>query len=163
MIPTTSNKGKFLISFLLFTFTTVICCQALSGQGRNPLLDNLEKRIKEYYMYEKNKEWDSTYLYRTPLFRKSVPFGVYKDIMSRDNQGWTLLGTEIVNIKVEDNFVYVEIRFIEEYPKGYLPSFLKKRIMEIKEITLWEEIDGEWYARNPGGRGHLSLNVDLVR
>ena len=154
------NKVKILILSCMF----FLIHSALIAQIGNPVSHALEEQIKNYYEYEKKKDWDNTYLYRTPLFRKSVPLKTYKGIMSKDSNGWELLDIQIKSIVMEDHLATVKIDFTEKFPKEgfFLPKFLKAKTIAVAEVTLWEQINGKWYVRNPGGRNHLSLNVDLV-
>jgi hypothetical protein len=151
--------------------------------GRFP---GLEERIAEYYVLETKRQWADAYAIRVPAFRSSVPKATYVSGMERDAKDWTLKSVKILYALPERDLVRVKIRFKEVAPKGYFriptpekfpglseseqamvvktDANLKDRTIEIttSDWSVWQNIDGIWYAWETGTRGHLSLNTRLV-
>ena len=166
------QKGKWLFrvcacgglvtsisSLLIFIFSS--SPYVYSEQASN-LQNDLRHSVIQYYNFERIKNWKSTYSFRTHAFRTSVSFENYKRIMDRDTEGWELIKFHIKSLEVKDNSGSAEIVFYETMTqKSYLGHTIKK-VVKICEVTTWELINNAWYARAPGVRYHLSLNVDLV-
>ena len=121
----------------------------------------LRNHLNKYYEREKSGDWELAYKYRTPSFRKSVPFKTYKNIMERVSMGWQLIRIDVKTIRIEGNSAFIEVVFYEKCPEGFFPKFVKKKGIKMRELTHWEKINGRWYVRDPGTRDHLSLNIDL--
>lgn len=118
-------------------------------------------RLNEYYKSETNCNWELTYSLRTPLYRKSVPFKVYRKQMVHDNKGWKLLIYSIVKSKIKGEYAAFKIEFIERVPDDYFPNNIEKSI-KLNQVSTWEYINGNWFCRNACSRTHLSMNGDLV-
>jgi hypothetical protein len=126
----------------------------------------LSERVNTYYALEMKKSWEETYLYRIPIFRQSVTRQSYIDLMHRDSEGWELKSFRPDYVVREGGRVRVNILFTEKAPKGrFVPGHGpadEQIVVEIYEATVWEKINGAWYAWATGSRGHFSLNESLV-
>lgn len=71
------------------------------------------------------------------------------------------------------NRVKARIQFIETAPHSFLPQNLpielQKKLENMEDLkfemddwSVWENIDGSWYAWETGSRVHLPLNEALV-
>lgn len=151
--------------------------------GRFP---GLEARVTEYYALEAKQQWADTYRIRAPAFRNTVPKTGYIPAMEEDAKGWKLNSVKILYAISDNNLVRVKIQFSEMAPKGYyripvpenfpglseserekinkLDSNLKDKAMEstISDWSVWQNIDGVWYAWDAGTRSHMSQNAGLV-
>jgi hypothetical protein len=137
--------------------TALILCLALINWSctDNPH-SKLTKRIKEYYNFEQDNNWEKTYFFRTPSFQGSVPKEMYIKGMKKFMEGWTLQEYEIekVSYNSQNTLAKVKIRFKERH------AF--KGISIITQPTTWKMLDGVWYGRDVGDRQHLPLNSSLV-
>lgn len=122
---------------------------------------NLIENIHEYYDFEKVGDWERTYSFRTPLYRKSVAVDLYREKMMRDNAGWKLIAFKNIEKAVKGTYAAFKIEFIEQVPDGYFPNNISESIKLI-ELSTWEKIDGIWFCRDACSRTHLSMNGDLV-
>lgn len=131
--------------------------------GNNSEAGKLIKTINEYYNLEKDELWDKTYEYRTPLFRKVVSKDLYIKEMKEDNQGWHLVGFEIVSLSIENNRAVAKV-FREISPRGIKILWItRKSNIKCAEDTEWIKYDDTWFALDPAGRTHLNLNTELVK
>jgi len=121
----------------------------------------LQDRVTNYYNLEKERDWDKTYPYRTPLYRKSINFKLYKRKMDENIKGWKLIEFNILKIIVKKNYAALKIAFVEKVPQGYFPNNVYNAI-KITQISTWEKIDNIWYIRDACSRTHLTLNGDLA-
>ena len=83
------NNRLQIISFILVILFTA-CGGVYAGRHSTPdknLLDHLNK----YYKLEMTNNWERTYSFRTPLYQGSVPFKLYREEMTNDNDGWKLM------------------------------------------------------------------------
>lgn len=141
-----------LVAFFLFCFinTNAKCADHV-----------LQDRVTNYYNLEKENNWEKTYQYRTPLYRKSINIKLYKRKMEENNKGWKLIEFRIIESITKDNYAALKMEFVEKVPKGYFP-FNAYNGIKIMQVSTWEQIDNIWYCRNAGTRTHLPLNGDLV-
>ena len=152
------NIYNYLAIILSFVLLLCIDCKSTSSVAS---YGELISRLQGYYDYEKRFDWNNTYRFRTPLFRKSVNLKMYKNKMLKDNAGWKIIGYNRVNVYIKGNYAAITIKFIEKVPEEYLPSILSDRI-ELEQLSTWEKIDGQWFVRDACSRTHLDLNSDLV-
>lgn len=131
------------------------------NEYKNAVDSALIERVCMYYNLEKESDWEKTYLYRTPLYRKSINFDFYKRKMTENNAGWQLLEFKIVESIVKKNYATIEIDFIEKVPQGYFPLNLYNTT-KITQLSTWEKIGDIWYCRDACSRTHLILNGDIV-
>jgi hypothetical protein len=106
--------------------------------------------------------------------------------MEKDARDWVLQSVNVVYVIPEKNRVKVAIQFKEVAPKGYfripkpdefsglsesersevarVDATYKDKAIEITytDWSIWENIDGVWYAWETGTRGHLSMNTGPV-
>lgn len=164
------NKYKWKHWLYISVATTVLILSAgLSNANTNSRTDSsvnevdskLQNRVHEYYNLEKKGHWEKTYFYRTPLYRRSIHFNLYKKKMEEDNKGWKLMEFKIVESFIKQNHAAFKIEFIEKVPEGYLPLKLHNKT-KITQLSTWERIDGTWYCRDACSRTHLTMNGDLV-
>lgn len=156
-------------SYVLVMAAVVILSVCFCNADTNSRSDSTVKRIDsklqnqvlKYYNFEKECNWEKTYSYRTPLYRKSIGLDLYKRTMEEDNYGWKLVEFKIVESFVEQNHAIFKIEFIEKVPEDYFPLNLRNKI-KITELSTWEKIDDIWYCRDACSRTHLSMNGDLV-
>ena len=87
MIAIYREINLFILILLLFFVFQHGRANANSGLSDE---QKLIEKIQEYYDFEKAGDWERTYSFRTPLYRKSVPVELYKGKMVRDNAGWKL-------------------------------------------------------------------------
>ena len=127
----------------------------------NSINQNLLDRLTKYYNAEINSNWESTYSFRTPLYRKGVPFKLYRKKMIHDNEGWKLINLKILKSKIEGDYAVFKIDFIEQIPDGYFPNDEEKTII-LAQVSTWERIHGVWFCRDACDRTHLSMNGDLA-
>jgi hypothetical protein len=143
-----------------------VCLSNANTNGRieshaNGIDSSLQNRLGDYYDLEKEGNWEKTYFYRTPLYRKSINFELYKRKMEEDNKGWKLLEFKIVQSFMKQNHATFRIEFIERVPKGYFPLNLHHKT-KITQVSTWEKINDTWYCRDACSRTHLTMNGDLV-
>ena len=164
------NKHKWKVwLYDLVAATVVILSLCLSDANANASTDShvnridstLLNRIGDYYNLEKEGNWGKAYFYRTPLYRKSINFDLYKKKMEEDNKGWKLMEFKIVESFIKQNYATFKIEFIERVPEGYFPFNLYHK-SKITQLSTWEKIDGTWYCRDACSRTHLTMNGDLV-
>jgi hypothetical protein len=125
----------------------------------------LAERVNAYYNSEMNKHWNETYQYRPPAFQQSVPKQKYVVEMTKDSEGWELKSARVKYAVQDGKRIKVFGEFQETTPKGFapVPSLSQKSLTAtITDISVWENIDGIWYAWETGTRSHLSLNAGLV-
>lgn len=151
--------------------------------GRFP---GLEARVRKYYALEAKHQWADTYTIRTPAFRNVVPKTGYISAMEKDSKDWKLNSVKILYAISDGNLVRVKIQFREIAPKGHyripvsenfpvlseserekinkLDSSLNDKAIEttISDWSVWQKIEGVWYAWDTGTRDHLSQNAGLV-
>jgi len=151
--------------------------------GRFP---GLEERVAEYYALEAKHQWADTYAIRVPAFRNDVPREFYVSRMEKDAKDWTLNSVKILYAISERNLVKVSIQFNEVAPKGHFRIPIPEKIPGVSDSereklvkyyaglrdkalettysdwSVWEKIDGVWYAWETSTRSHLSLNARLV-
>jgi hypothetical protein len=145
----------FILLFIVFQSNVSNANSSLSFEQQ------LIEKVHEYYDLEKIGDWKRTYLFRTPLYRKSIAAELYKKKMIQDNAGWKLIAFKIIEKAVEGNYAALKIEFIEQVPDGYFPNNLKKSI-KLDQVSTWEKIDANWFCRDACSRSHLSMNGDLV-
>lgn len=151
--------------------------------GRFP---GLEARVAEYYALEAKHQWSDAYSIRAPAFRNTVPKTTYVSEMEKNAKDWKLNSVKILYAIPDGNLVRVKIQFNEVAPRGLyripapekfpglseserkkiakLDSSLKDKAIETTDSdwSVWQNIDGVWYAWETGTRSHLSLNAGLV-
>lgn len=154
-----------LICFFLFSVTG---CQLYTPASNEPKIiaanpqdlvrvDGLLAAINEYYSSERDHLWSRTYEFRTPAYRKLVPFSTYARDMEKGSDGWRLLEFTVISIQIDGDRAVSRIRFEESSTKH--PT-LRGRIT-MYEDTVWVRKDRRWLCVEPGKRGHLGLNENL--
>ena len=127
----------------------------------------LRKAMEQYYVAEKNRNWQIAYGYRPVAFQRTVPFDVYQREMEKGSSGWSLIRVEILESKrVENDEVKVMLKFYESfdaataqsYYDGRVPSGINSRVEE----TIWKWSGNSWLSVQPGQRGHFPLNDRLA-
>jgi hypothetical protein len=155
---------KYLIVniFIVFIFLSIFFQNSFSNANSVLSVEQkLIEKIYEYYDLEMFGDWERTYSFRTPLYRKSVAVDLYKEKMIRDNAGWKLIAFQIIEETLENNYAAFKIEFIEQVPDEYFPNNISE-IIKLIEVSTWEKIDGIWFCRDACSRTRLSMNGDLV-
>jgi hypothetical protein len=145
----------------------------------------LAKAVIKYYEAEKIHDWETTYKYRGTTFGKIVLFADYKWLMNAESKGWEFKRYDVLGCtKSSANINLVRIRFHERlnrhaakniFPKDVLdrdpsawgtggdfrPDGPNHWTLNTESITKWAKINGSWFAIEPHGRSHLSLNMEI--
>ena len=130
----------------------------------------LSEVVDSYYGYEQANNWLKTHSMRVPVYQESVPLSGYISSMEKGAKGWELLNYEIVAAIPEDNRVKLYMKFTEIAPISHLPKEVAKLLktneseytVESEDISIWEKINGKWFAWETGVRSHLYMNIGLV-
>jgi|GEM_PF-3506661 len=114
---------------------------------------NLSQTVRDYYTFEKDKDWKLTYEYRTRKFRETVDYDLYLNKMMESSKGWNLIGVEILEATRESSTISIEIKFVS----------VRKNVKHFyTEQTKWVAINGKWKSLKPGVRGLFHLNEAIV-
>ena len=130
----------------------------------------LNECVNSYYKYEQNKEWSKAHSMRVPTYQQSVPLGSYISSMESDSKGWELLSYKVVAAVPDQNRVKLHMKFTELAPASHLPKEILEALksnasqitVESEDSSVWENINGKWFAWETGARSHLTLNHGLV-
>lgn len=133
----------------------------IEGTYESEQLDTLIKAVKNYFNFEKHKEWEKTYQYRTFAYKRTVSVDYYIKKMEKDNEGWKILKFNIISIDIKNDKATVNVHFIEETPRRN-PNQKRKNTISITEETLWIQHEDAWLVLEPGTRTHVSLNSQIV-
>ena len=118
----------------LFVMLILASHSGLYAQEKDKFDQDLLNRLHKYYKSERNGDWERAYSFRTPLYRKSVPFELYKKEMIHDNNGWKLISFRIIKGIIEDDYAAFKIEFMEQVPDGYFPNNIEKAI-KLNEVS----------------------------
>ncbi len=145
-------KYKITIILILFSLCLVGCHQK-NVINESPDIKQLKDTIRQYYLFEMNSQWNETYKYRTPIFKKSFNKNEYIKWMQEENSGWKLINIKVESIQINKDRANVEIKFKDRH---------KEKDLIIKETTKWKKIDNRWYTISPGSRNHIDLNNEVI-
>lgn len=155
-------------NILLLIITTILTL-SLQGCASKNDHDQLRERINQYYSFEKNKDWNNTYKYRTKKFREAIKFENYAAEMEKGSKGWSLEKVEIKKIVDDNNKAKVVLIFKEIPPKEYFKQFNipDEKITKTSTVTnkgwgIWVYENNDWYSLDAVSRGHLFMNSQQV-
>ena len=141
----------------------LLSCTSSAQLSRFP---GLEKRVQDYYAAEKAKDWGAAYEFRHKKFKSTVMKDRFLSQMSRDGEGWNLVGYQIKSVSEKGGKVTLDVIFTEtpppNYLSGHIPKGTKVDELEFEDESIWLLEDNIWYAYSPGERGHLSLNSPIA-
>jgi len=146
------------VLFLLFPLLNLFSCSKEKVQLEQKLIET----AKEYYTYQKDKKWDSTYEMRSPKFKKIVDKSYYIEQMTKDANGWELVNFEIKDAEKEKDHIILTILFTYEISISNEQKS-ESRVQSFLEKTEWEKLNGNWYSYDAGYQYHLPLNDPIVR
>jgi hypothetical protein len=156
-------KRVMALMFLSCTFLIVASCSSSGGLESFP---GLQARVADYYAAEQRGNWEVTYEFRHPEFRKAVAKDRYVSQMERDNRDWRLVKYEIESVREKGGKVHLKMKFTEIPPKDFqkdrLPAGTALKELEAEDESVWILIGGTWYAYAPATRARLSLNSPIA-
>lgn len=148
-----------------FRLSVIILCASFAlvlGCEGNNSRDLLITRVNQYYLYEKYKNWEQTYMFRTKDFRDTTKINHYIKEMERENLGWKLEGVEIKDIVLEGRKAHIVLTFKEIPPEGYFDKLglPQKQVDNLERVTteswaIWIFENGNWYCQDADARSHL--------
>ena len=114
------------------------------AQFDDPDLIDFVETVKRYYDSLRDKDWESTYAYRTSSFRNDVSRSFYKQTMQRREDRWALLHYEVMSVDVFVN------------PYGEKQARLVIRIVQAPlsheniAVVWWKREESGWRAEESG-------------
>jgi hypothetical protein len=158
------NGKKIIFTFFGAILFLIMGCAEKDINLTDQKYIDLKNTIHRYYDLEKAKKWTAVYSMRTPNFRQTVELETYVSAMEMDSQGWELLEFDILSATKNKEEVVVKIRTLESFSKDSdfgrsLGGQIDKSYFT--DYSVWKRIDGQWYCKASGSRGHLSLNSAL--
>lgn len=140
---------KNLITIYIITFPLIIFfgCATKGTTTLQPKWETLKERVMAYWNYKMNKEFDKTYNFEDPFYRKTVTLVRY--IQMNSNPLLEYRGFEIVDINETKDNAEIELRVVVRAKVPGAKPFEHDTF--IKEQWIFHE--GDWYHLNkPKGR-----------
>ncbi len=82
--------------------------------------------------------------------------------MKKHAEGWSLQQFKVTGARRLGTLVKLEMEFVESPPANWKGSSIPMRRFSMRDQSVWELIDGNWYAWETGQRQHLPLNAAIV-
>ena len=123
----------------------IICLIILLGCAKKEVLENvpdeeaLSNRIVKYWDHKVKEEFDKSYDYEDPLFRKKVSMIKYIQSINTSVIKW--VGADIENLRREDDVAYVDMKLKIRVMAD--PLHYAEKDVYLKEK--WISVDGVWY------------------
>ena len=123
----------------------IICLIILMGCAKKEVLESipdeeaLKSRVVKYWDHKVKEEFDKSYEYEDPIFRKKVSMIKYIQSINTSVVKW--VGADIENISREDDVANVDMKLkirVMANPLRYVEKdvYLKEK---------WISVDGVWY------------------
>ena len=101
---------------------------------------DLRERVEKYWSYRIKKEYDKSYAFEYPVFKKKIP--IYRYVKMSYNPQVDLKEAEIVKIDQQEDEAVVEVRLkMELKAPGVKRPFPYETVINER----WINIDGIWY------------------
>jgi hypothetical protein len=136
------NKSGFRNLFLFLLLTYIIgCVKVPSGLEVSPEV-LLKERVTAYIVYRTNGEFDKSYLFEDPLYRKMIGEGSYINLMSKGIFKW--MKADLLDITMDGDTAIVRVN-LQGQPK--LPGISMRNITPVEQMIelKWIRIEGQWY------------------
>jgi hypothetical protein len=104
----------------------------------------LRERLMAYYNYRVNQEYDKSYEYEDPLYRKTVKLTQYTQRLAVSKAQWKAANVE--ELKIEDGKADITLRLRVKVLLLNQVAMAAKNIehdTSVKEA--WIKVDGQWY------------------
>jgi hypothetical protein len=124
---------------LILLLTFIVGCAKLDKQIVQK--DELKERVNAYMDHRIKGEFDKSYAYEDPLYRKKVNEAYYLNLMANGPFKW--LAAEIKEISVQGDRAIIQIA-LRGQPR--LRGFIKKNALIENQVELtWIKSEGVWY------------------
>ncbi len=100
----------------------------------------LAQAIKTFYQLLHDKQWESSYDYRTAAYRSSCPLNVYLTEVRKDGYDWELLDYEVLNVHFYGDCAALVLCRFAEAP-GPVTSH---------QAVCWKKESGQWKCEEAG-------------
>ncbi|MGD1076280.1 MAG: hypothetical protein ABR903_09450 [Thermodesulfovibrionales bacterium] len=130
------NRVTFLIIIFLIIFSGCATKEAIKGVSDE---EALRERVMAYWNHKTKEEFDKSYGYEDPLFRKRVSMVQYIKSFNTERAVWTDAATE--NLKMEGESAIVDMKV--KVKIFVTPSKNIEQDVLFKEK--WVKVDGMWY------------------
>ena len=100
--------------------------------------EELKARIVTYWDYKVKEEFDKSYAYEEPLYKKNVNPSTYIMELRKKRLKW--LGASIEDILIEGELARVKMQL-----KVKIPFPPKDFVQEVSLDEKWVKVDGVWY------------------
>jgi hypothetical protein len=126
-------------------YIAILCLIILCGCAKKDVLKSvpdeaeLRERIVRYWNHKVNEEFDKSYTYEDPIYRKKISMTKYIQTINTSIVKW--MGADIEKIRLEDDVAYVDIKLKIRVMAN--PSQYKDVYVPEKEKWIW--VDGVWY------------------
>jgi hypothetical protein len=97
--------------------------------------------FREFYTALKNKDWETTYDFRTRDFRHDISRELYLASMRKDSAHWKLSSYKVLDVAAYDNSA---VRLIMEFDEDGLKTH---------NVIWWKKEDGHWRCQEAGPHG----------
>lgn len=123
----------------------------------------LEERINQYYELERQNKWSKAYTYFAPSFKKNISQQFFISKKQQSTSDWKLISFEIQHAAKKDGKLKVKM---ELTGSPYVPGKNNKSTLSnttTKKIvwSIWENVNGDWYAWQTSSRDIKSFNYDV--
>jgi len=158
---TPAMQATALIVILSAIAGSILALQWFYKIDRYP---GLESRISQYYSLESQNKWKAAYPYFAPGFRKNISQQYFISKKKKDTSGWQLLSFEIDYATKKEDKVKVKMELIGEPRKSEKQRTIATTNKTTKKVvwSIWEKVDGEWYAWQTSARDIKSFNYDVA-
>jgi hypothetical protein len=130
------NKVSFFIIIFLIIFSGCATKEAVKGVSDEEVL---RERIMAYWNYKVNEEFDRSYDYEDPLYRKMVNRVKYIQGIHTSRAKWT--GVEIENLKIEGESAIVDMKVKMKIVVTPSKNIEPDALLNEK----WVKVSGTWY------------------
>ena len=133
------ERGK-IVTILLFLLALCITgCSPKSQVIKEDEETVLKRRVQEYWSYRIKGEWEKSYPFESPEFRKNISIIPYVNQNTRSIVKWE--GFDVLEIWVSGDEGHVKVKRIYRY---IIPQTQDAVFQQVAEET-WIKKDDEWY------------------
>lgn len=128
-------KSKICVYFLMVGLVLgFISCAASANREKT-----LTERVSKYWEHKIKGDFDKSYLYEVPEYRKEVTASDYAKSFG-SGVSWLGVRVDRVEVKGNEGIVYVAVRYVWNMVP-YMPKDGIKSLAREK----WKLVDGRWY------------------
>ncbi|MEP1471517.1 MAG: hypothetical protein ABJK25_11125 [Halieaceae bacterium] len=136
-------KGLW-VSLISLTFLVACDESATTDEPPNPDMSRLEQRVEQRWQARIIRDWETTWEYTTPNYRRIFPKRLYINKFSYAVD-WELTGVEVVTYDARAAVASVAVRVMSSPTKQTSAASRSIGTVPVTFTERWLYVDGEWW------------------